>query len=206
VGTAAYLSPEQVRGAPPAISADIYSLGLVLIEALSGQPPYPGSAPVESLVARLTTQPPIPENVTPAWRQLITAMTMIDPKSRPSADDVAAEARRIARNPDAAPVSSSTLPLPVLPPKPELPADVSDLGITGSAVHAAAVSEPVEPRRRTRRIALLAALAAVLIAAVAIIVPLMSSTNEAPAPSPSFPTLPDPINTHIDDLWNEVTP
>ena len=37
MGTAAYISPEQVRGEPPTPASDIYSLGLVLLEALSGE-------------------------------------------------------------------------------------------------------------------------------------------------------------------------
>jgi serine/threonine protein kinase len=212
VGTAAYLSPEQVRGAPPATSADIYSLGLVLIEALSGRPPYPGSAPVESLVARLTQQPPIPDDVSPAWRQLLSAMTRIEPQGRPTADDVATAARRIAANPDAAPVTGTTLPLPVLPPMPDLThtvvAPAPSPAPTGAAADLsdAGVTVPAEPRRRARRVALIAGIVALLIAAVAIAVPLISSGGAASEPSPTFPTLPDPINTHIDELWNEVTP
>ncbi len=41
LGTAAYLSPEQVRGAAPRPASDVYSLGLVLLEALTGRRPSP---------------------------------------------------------------------------------------------------------------------------------------------------------------------
>ena len=206
VGTAAYLSPEQVRGAAPATSADIYSLGLVLIEALSGRPPYPGSAPVESLVARLTQQPPIPDDATPAWRELLSAMTRIDPDGRPTADDVAVAARRIAAGSDAAPVTGTTLPLPVLPPIPDLPdAVAAPVGAETGAPASGAV-EPAEPRRPVRRYAVIAGIVALVIAAVAIAVPMLSSGGTASEPSPTFPNLPDPVNTHIDELWNEVTP
>ncbi|GLB67119.1 serine/threonine-protein kinase [Arthrobacter mangrovi] len=52
VGTATYLSPEQAKGEALGTSSDIYSLGLVLLECLTGQVEFPGT-PVESAVARL---------------------------------------------------------------------------------------------------------------------------------------------------------
>ncbi|GMU61921.1 MAG: hypothetical protein AMXMBFR34_36840 [Myxococcaceae bacterium] len=54
VGTPAYMSPEQVTGAPVDARSDIYSLGVVLYEALSGKRPYTGSNPGE-VFARVTT-------------------------------------------------------------------------------------------------------------------------------------------------------
>ena len=64
VGTAAYLSPEQSRGADLGPASDIYSLGLVLLECIKGELEYPGSA-VESAVARLHRAPGIPDTVPP---------------------------------------------------------------------------------------------------------------------------------------------
>lgn len=204
VGTAAYLSPEQVRGAAPATSADIYSLGLVLIEALSGHPPYPGSAPVESLVARLTQPPAIPGDLSPAWRTLLAAMTTIAPEGRPTADDVAAEARRISAIPDASatlPATGVTRKLPAVPDLPTLPVlPLPEATAPASDANAA----PPRPRRG-RWPFVIAGVGAVL-ASAAIAVPLMLSGAPTAAPDPSFPPLPDPINTHIDELWNEVSP
>jgi len=59
IGTAAYLSPEQVRGHPVGHGADIYALGLVLLECLTGQREYPGQ-PMEAALARLHRQPHVP--------------------------------------------------------------------------------------------------------------------------------------------------
>src|SRR5581483_9511853 len=56
VGTANYLSPEQVRGEPVGPASDVYSLGLVLLEALTGRIAY-GGLGVEAAIARLN-QPP----------------------------------------------------------------------------------------------------------------------------------------------------
>ena len=58
-GTAAYLAPEQVRGETVGPAADVYALGLVLIEARTGQREYPG-AMVESATARLYRRPVVP--------------------------------------------------------------------------------------------------------------------------------------------------
>ena len=66
VGTAAYLSPEQSRGADLGPASDIYSLGLVLLECIKGEVEYPGSA-VESAVARLHRAPAIPDAVPAEW-------------------------------------------------------------------------------------------------------------------------------------------
>ena len=78
VGTAAYLSPEQSRGADLGPASDIYSLGLVLLECIKGEVEYPGSA-VESAVARLHRAPGIPDSVPAEWADLIRSMTALDP-------------------------------------------------------------------------------------------------------------------------------
>ncbi|GAA3388317.1 serine/threonine-protein kinase [Streptomyces roseoviridis] len=84
VGTAAYMAPEQVlgRGAGPA--ADIYSLGLVLIESIKGELEYDG-APLEAAVARLHRSPVIPQDIPSAVVELLEAMTDADESRRPDA-------------------------------------------------------------------------------------------------------------------------
>ncbi len=88
VGTASYLSPEQAMGRELTPASDIYSLGLVLIECLSGLPEYPGT-PMESAAARLHRAPRIPDSLSPAFARLLAEMTDLDPGSRPSATVVA---------------------------------------------------------------------------------------------------------------------
>jgi hypothetical protein len=82
VGTAAYLSPEQVSGRPIGPATDVYALGLLAIEALSGRIAFPGG-PAESAAARLVRPPALPPAVGPAWRGVLTAMTALDPDQRP---------------------------------------------------------------------------------------------------------------------------
>ena len=94
VGTAAYLSPEQALGRPPEAPSDIYSLGLVLLESLTGVREFTGSM-VESVSARLTRDPEVPASVGPDWQALLTAMTAREPGMRPTALEVALAARSI---------------------------------------------------------------------------------------------------------------
>lgn len=88
VGTAAYLAPEQLRGEPVGPPADVYALGLVLLECLTGSTEYDGSD-VEAAVARLSRPPRLPAWLPPAWTATLAAMTAGDPSQRPPAADCA---------------------------------------------------------------------------------------------------------------------
>jgi hypothetical protein len=84
VGTAAYLAPEQVVDRDPGPPVDIYALGLVLLECLSGETEYAGTD-VEMALARLSRPPRIPATWGPQWRSVLSAMTATDPADRPDA-------------------------------------------------------------------------------------------------------------------------
>ncbi|WP_158228140.1 serine/threonine-protein kinase [Pseudonocardia sp. MH-G8] len=88
VGTAAYLAPEQARGEQVGPAADVYALGLVLLEALTGHREYPGGA-VESAIARLHRSPRVPDGLPAELGELLVAMTDLEPQRRPTADQVA---------------------------------------------------------------------------------------------------------------------
>ncbi|OLR91319.1 serine/threonine-protein kinase [Actinokineospora bangkokensis] len=92
VGTAAYLAPEQVRGAETGPGGDVYSLGLVLLECLTGEPEFTGTD-IEAAVARLTRDPRIPRWLPKVWSDTLAKMTARDPADRP---DMAEVARRLA--------------------------------------------------------------------------------------------------------------
>jgi serine/threonine protein kinase len=81
VGTAAYMAPEQVLGEDVTPAADIYSLGLVLLEMLTGSRAYDGPSR-EAAVARLVRPPSLPDDLPRGWRRLIQDMTGGDPSSR----------------------------------------------------------------------------------------------------------------------------
>ncbi|RYV49369.1 serine/threonine-protein kinase [Pengzhenrongella frigida] len=83
-GTAAYVSPEQAMGKPIGPPSDIYSLGLVLLECLTGTLAYPGP-PLQAALARLMHAPELPPGLDPQWTRLLEAMTATDPAARPTA-------------------------------------------------------------------------------------------------------------------------
>ena len=94
-GTVAYLSPEQVKGEPIGAPSDIYSLGLVLLECFTGELAYPGT-PQESALRRLRRKPVIPDEVPGDWRQLLAAMTALNPADRPAIYDLVSALNELA--------------------------------------------------------------------------------------------------------------
>jgi eukaryotic-like serine/threonine-protein kinase len=100
IGTPAYVSPEQVRGMSVGPPTDVYSLGLVLIEGLTGERAFTGT-PVETALARLQRPPAIPENVPAGWRDLLASMTATDPADRPTATEAATRMRGLIAAPTA---------------------------------------------------------------------------------------------------------
>ncbi|MFE2755342.1 serine/threonine-protein kinase [Actinosynnema sp. NPDC059335] len=89
VGTPGYLAPEQVRGDEVTPAADVFALGLVLLECLTGRSEYPGGD-TGSALARLHRGPVIPDDLPTPWRELLTAMTGLSARRRPTAADCVA--------------------------------------------------------------------------------------------------------------------
>ncbi|MEU9273295.1 protein kinase [Streptomyces sp. NPDC048251] len=88
IGTAAYLSPEQVLGRPVGRPADVYALGLVLLECLTGRLEYDGG-PLEAAIARLHRAPRLPDSLPTELAALLRDMTALDEQTRPTAPDCA---------------------------------------------------------------------------------------------------------------------
>jgi eukaryotic-like serine/threonine-protein kinase len=93
-GTVHYMSPEQAAGGPAQASWDVYAMGLVLLELLTGSRAFPGTA-VESLVARTLRSPEIPDSLGPGWCTFLGALTAMDSAARPTADEAAVMAGRL---------------------------------------------------------------------------------------------------------------
>jgi eukaryotic-like serine/threonine-protein kinase len=91
LGTPAYMSPEQIRGEQVDARTDIFSLGAVLHEMLSGQRPFPGSSVVESGHAILHDEPlPLPDALPSAVAQVVHRCLEKEPSRRvQSAQDLA---------------------------------------------------------------------------------------------------------------------
>src|SRR6185312_10916336 len=102
VGTAQYLAPEQARGAPVDPRSDLYSLGIVLYEMLTGKVPFTGDAPVEIAMKHLSAIPEPPSKLRPEVPHELDAVVMRalakDPDQRyASAEEMDADLARVAR-------------------------------------------------------------------------------------------------------------
>ena len=89
VGTPRYVAPEQLQGAPLAPAADVYSLGVLLHELLSGRPPFTGETLMEVLAQHLVAPAPRLPAGCAGWQPLVDALLARDPARRlPHADAV----------------------------------------------------------------------------------------------------------------------
>ncbi len=202
IGTASYLSPEQVRGEPVDGAVDIYALGLVLIECLTGRREYPGNA-LEAAVARLHRRPVVPAGLTPGLAALLTSMTADDPADRPTAEEVVAALRGVSREVG---MEAETVLSPVLISAPTGGFAAETVAV-GPSVHVPGAGEPAptgasslaRPAPRRRAAAIGAAIAAALLvagSAVAYVtlsedrpLPVIPSATVAP-PAPPVPIAP----------------
>ncbi|HLZ60433.1 MAG TPA: protein kinase [Ktedonosporobacter sp.] len=86
LGTADYLSPEQARGETLTASSDLYSLGVVMFEMLTGRPPFMGPTAVSIAMQHATTNPPPPRqfnaSIPPAVEQLVLRTLQKEPEDR----------------------------------------------------------------------------------------------------------------------------
>jgi len=190
MGTALYVSPEQATGSPLTGSSDIYSLGVVAYECLSGQPPFMADQPLAiAIMHKHEPVQPLPPDVPRPVADLVYAMLAKAPDGRPEtaqhvADraDVIREAR--SRSGYSGPITAN---LPVVPNFP--PADGNDFYNNGNDFYNGEPAWSPDPRPRRRALVLAGAgLAACGI--IAIIVLLLTSSNTPAATMIAHPSSP----------------
>lgn len=213
IGTGAYLAPEQVRGEQLTPAADIYALGLMAIEALTGTRAYPHATGIGAVLARLASPPSIPDGLGRRWTSLLSRMTSDDPDARPDAAEVAriaetlpADVRPIVRPaPVAAAAADATQPFPAAATLPVRDAAARDVpAATPAAAH---VAHRRAPQRRLRRrllvggavvcLVLLVSLGAWALTAAGGVgvprVPVADEPSVAPSPTPAAVTEADTV-------------
>ncbi|WP_078868277.1 protein kinase domain-containing protein [Streptomyces sp. NRRL F-5727] len=169
IGTALYMAPERFREGPEDPRGDLYSLGCVLYELLTGRPPFT-SGSVAALIHHHLHEPPVPveerrPDLPPPLSELINGLLAKDPESRPHAEKAADRLEALASLPPAsadagaaaapaAPATPTTTSYVIAPPVPPAPPATPD----GTP---AATPDGTPARGRLSRRGLLSAVAAV---------------------------------------------
>ena len=103
MGTAQYLAPEQATGQMATGASDIYSLGVIGYECLTGHRPFSGESQIAIALAQVNdAPPPLPETLPKPVRALLMSMLAKDPKNRPADAIKLSEAAEAIRNGDIA--------------------------------------------------------------------------------------------------------
>ena len=114
VGTPVYLSPEAIRGDEIDTHADVFSLGVMLFEAVAGEPPWHADSISVALMSRLQSPPDLEKlgPFEPRLGSLLRAMLAVEAARRPTAKQVAEVLGRV----DAAHSNLDNITLPILEP------------------------------------------------------------------------------------------
>lgn len=103
MGTAQYLAPEQATGKGSTPKSDLYSLGIIMYEALAGRRPFTGDSQVAIAIAQVnTTAPELPDTVSEPIRRLVASLLSKKQDQRPDSGEALAKAARALRSGDTA--------------------------------------------------------------------------------------------------------
>ena len=168
MGTAKYLSPEQVRGRPLDGRSDLYALGLVLYECLAGQVPFLGESDADTALARLQRDPTDLNRLRPtlprALTDVIHSLLQRDPDDRPGAGSLvqrrlepvaepllALTGRPVPRDPTPGAGTPTAEPMAPSPSSPTADSRPPEPARLDRATPTATASAPTTPVRRTSR-------------------------------------------------------
>ena len=170
MGTVQYLAPEQATGKPATPSTDVYSLGVVAYEAISGKRPFSGETQMAIALAQINEPPPpLDESIDESIRNLIFDCLQKRPADRiASALELAQRAEELLGKPAKGRANTRVIPV--------LPEDATETTVID-------VSEPEKPALVWPWIALIVAL--IITAGVLIFAMVTKSPAPSPNPSPS---------------------
>jgi len=198
LGTPAYFAPEQVSGGGVGSAADVYALGLMLLECLTGKRAFEGTA-MEVAMARMNRDPEIPASLPASWKDLLRAMTAREAVNRLNASAAAEQLRRLAAGEEvdrtvvlAGPVAAAPNATAVMP--------ATAVVTQAPATSAYTPGPPTSARRRSPAV-WVAALVLVVVAAVAIGIALARHNNGTTSTvKPGQPTLHQPLEDDVYQL------
>jgi len=174
VGTLRYMAPERLEGQAPTTASDVWGLGAVLVEAITGRPPYPAQTPIELLEAA-RQGPPDLTGIPDALAARLRTMLAPEPSARPTAAQVHAMLAAIADSP-----SEPVAPIAALTPElSEAPTEA--LPIPAAAVSTAPAARANEPSSKPGAAA---AVALAGLAAAGLFLGAIWATNPAESTAP----------------------
>jgi eukaryotic-like serine/threonine-protein kinase len=134
LGTASYISPEQASGHLATAASDVYALGVVAYQCLSGRRPFEGGSPIEIALQHVdAVPPPLPPDIPGPVRTLVDRCLAKAPTARwPSAAALAAAAR-LAANGQSVPAAPVARPVSAAPASPGPVGPTSGAGRSGPA-------------------------------------------------------------------------
>jgi eukaryotic-like serine/threonine-protein kinase len=125
MGTAQYLSPEQAQGLDVTPASDLYSIGIILYEALTGRPPFEGDSAVAVALKQVSEQPAPPSRANPAVPPALDAVVLRALAKNPvnrfeNADEFLAALDAAEADPATPTASDTARFVPVAPPPQEI--------------------------------------------------------------------------------------
>lgn len=181
MGTVQYLAPEQATGKPATPATDVYSLGVVAYEAISGKRPFTGETQMAIALAQINEPPPpLDESIDQVVRDLILDCLQKRPAERiGSALELAQRAEDLLGKPSKG--RSNTRVIPVLP----------DESTTTTII------EVTEPEKQAMVWPWIALIVALIVTASTLIVAMITKPTETPSPTPSQSQTIEPAPTPI---------
>jgi len=150
MGTAQYLSPEQARGAPVTASSDLYSVGIVLYEMLTGKVPFTGDSAIEIAMKHLNELPKPPSKIRPEIPEeldqvVLRALSKAPEDRYQTAEEFAEDLHRVEAGLPLAPETSDAATALIMAPGATIGGTTQVLPT--DATHIAPPRPPQTPRR-----------------------------------------------------------